>query len=221
MPIRYAVAGGIAVVAAAVGAFLFIPQHKILATNTSTRMAALIPVGTRKPHCERIHSVPSGAGYVRLGVVAAPTGPAIAARRNFSSFGTVAGVRVLIADDRGRIGSGSRSRFPSGRVDVPLQRPTRTARNPHICVFNLGHRIISLAGEWKAPRSGTAGPKLAVTFLAADRSVWLSDAGTIVRRFGYAHAGAVGTWALWFALALMVGATGLAFRLIVVRARRA
>jgi hypothetical protein len=228
MSIRYAVAGGIALVITAVGAFLLIPQHLISGTNKISRAAPAIALGPAKTYCQRVAGVPGGAGFVRLGVVRATPAEGVAAHRDYSSFGRVPGVRVSLAGASGLITSGSERDFDSGRVDVPLSEPARAARHARICVVNTGAQLVSLAGEWKLLRRGPRAqgdekvyaPRLSVTFLDADRSTWASRLDTIETRFRYSHSGAIGTWALWLACLLMLAAAALAIRLIATRAGR-
>ena len=120
--------------AAAVGAFLFIPQHLILGTNTVARMGAAIELQSGKTWCEGTHGIPAGAGFARLGVVQATPAQEAASHRDYSGFGRVPAVRVSFADSSGPIATGSASDFPSGRVDVPLDRPTPAARHARVCV---------------------------------------------------------------------------------------
>ena len=62
---------------------------------------------------------------------------------------------------------------------------------------------------------------LAVTWLDSGSTSWLSHPGVILSRFRDGHGGAIGTWALWLATALMLLAAGLAFWLTSRSSRRA
>ena len=106
--------------AAAVGAFLFIPQHLILGTNTVARMGAAIELQSGKTWCEGTHGIPAGAGFARLGVVQATPAQEAASHRDYSGFGRVPAVRVSFADASGPIATGSAERLP--------ERPGRGAR---------------------------------------------------------------------------------------------
>lgn len=213
---RGAAAAGIAAVAAAIGAFLLIPHQMIAGTNKISRFGPAIPLHLQRPHCEPVSSVPSGAGFVRLGVVRANPAEALTARGDFSSLGSVPGVGVSVADGEGPISSGFALDFDSGTVDVPLERPTRTAEHARVCVANLGERVLTLYGEGKRQRDGTIRRTLAVTFLDSDSSTWVSR--PVLTRFRFGHAGAIGTWALWLAGLLTCAASALALWLMVNRA---
>jgi hypothetical protein len=220
MPIRYAAAVGVAVIAAAVGAFLFIPQHPIAGTNNLARLNPVIALDPRTPWCQRLPSVPSGAGYVRIGV--ARGSPATAAKVNDarSTLGRVGGVGVSVTAAGAPLDFGSAFDFDSGRVDVALARPTEPASKGRICVSNLGGGTVSLYGEQKKRPDGTSEGRLAVTFLDAQSSTFFSRLRLIARRHGYAHAGAVGSWALALAALLMALTAALALWLVGGRSKR-
>jgi hypothetical protein len=220
MSIRHAAAGGIAAAAAAIAAFLLIPHHMIAGTNTVSRLGPVIGVNPGKDYCERIPSVPSGTGFVRLEAVRANQTVALQARRDFSRLDPITGLGVSLADSRGPIGSGTVSGVDSGRIDVPLRQPTRGAGRAHICVSNLGEEVLSLYGEAKAQADGTSAATLGVTFLDAESSGWLSHPGTILSRFRDGHAGAIGTWALWLACLLVLAASALSVWLMVEQSER-
>lgn len=207
--------------AAAVGAFLFIPQHLILGTNTVARMGAAIELRPGKTWCERTHGVPAGAGFIRMGVLRATPAREAASHGDYSGFGRVPSVRISLAGVTGPISSGSAAGFPSGRVDVSLDRPTRAARHARACVQNTGDKLISLEGEYKKAPNGVPGPRLSLTFLSADKVTWASRLDTVGTHFRYSHSGFIGTWALWLAALLMAGLAILSIWLIATRAREA
>jgi hypothetical protein len=203
MPIRYAAAVGIAAVVAAIGAFLLIPQHLILGTNKIGPIVPVIDLEAEAQACERVPSVPAGAGFVRLGV--GQTEPAT--------------LRVLLEDSGRPIGSGTATDVVGGTVAVRLDRPTPAAANARLCVLNLGGGPVSLFGE-PPLRNGVRVPTMGITFLEAGSSSWLSRLGEIETRYGYAHAGAIGTWAVWVAGFLAAAAAILAFGLMTREAGR-
>jgi hypothetical protein len=203
MPIRYAAAVGIAAVVAAVGAFLLIPQHLILGTNKIGPIVPVIDLGPEAHACERVPSVPAGAGFVRLGLGQTEAGA----------------LRVSLEDSGRPVVSGTVADVDGGTVAVRLDRPTRAATNARLCVFNLGERPVSLYGEHPL-RNGVRVPAVGITFLEAGSSSWFSRLGEIETRYGYAHAGAIGTWAVWVAGLLGAAAAFLAFGLMTREAGR-
>jgi hypothetical protein len=221
MAIRYAAAAGVAAAVVAVGAFLLIPDHKVAGTNGIARLGPVIPVHAGKRYCTQVPGVPKGSGYVRLGVVNAEPSDALEGRRDFSRFPSIPGVGVSIRDARGAVAGGTASDAGSGTVDVRLGHATRAAGPSRLCVSNLGPTVLTFYGEGKRGPNGRVGPALAVTFLDSASTSWLSHPGVILGRFRDGHAGAIGAWALWLATAFALGASFLAFGLMLRESRRA
>jgi hypothetical protein len=140
-------------------------------------------------------------------------------------------LEVLVVDRRGRIASGTVSQVRAGYIAVRLNKPTPKSGIPHagICFTNPGTGEIVLAGETKrcTPRDLNIGPAapcattpgldgeyrwlVGVRYLRSGSASWLSQAGVILDRFGFAQAGWFGTWALWLAGAVAALAVALAF----------
>lgn len=214
MPIRWAAAVGAAIIAATIGAFLFIPQHQIAGSNNFARLAPFITLPANNTVCLRLPGVPGGAGYVRIGVANGPPEQTVKRNNDRSSFGKVEGIKVAVEAAGAPVDTGRAFDFTSGRKDVPLERPTEPAGKGRICVTNLGTRVLSLYGEPKKGRDGVYGPKLAVTFLEADKTSFASRLRLIARRYGYAHAGVLGSWAVAFAALVAAAMAGLALWLV-------
>jgi hypothetical protein len=214
MPIRYAASAGLAIIAATIGAFLFIPQHQIAGSNNFARFGPFINLRAKGPWCQHLPSVPGGAGYVRLGISRGPTPLAMEKISQRSELGPVKGVRVTVQPAGFPIDNGSARNFNSGRKDIPLERPTEPASKGKICVYNLGYRVLALYGEPKRRSNGVYHPKLAVTFLEADATTFASRTRLMARRYGYSHAGVLGSWAVVLAALLALAMAALALRLV-------
>jgi hypothetical protein len=225
MRTRYAAAAGAAAVAVAVGVFLLIPHHPIAGTNTIAPLNPVVGLGGGKSVCEEVPRLPSDAGSVRLRAARGTPVEVYAADRNTSRFDSIAGLTVTIEDRRGgRISSGTVRDVDSGKITVPL-RPVPPAAAPvRLCVSNLDRQVVSVFGELKRPFPGAPlaqqEPVVGMTFLEAESQTWLSRLTTIARRYGYGHAGILGSWALALAGLLAVALSALAMRQIVRDAER-
>ena len=197
--VRWALAAGIALIVAALGAFLLIPDERVVGTNTVAPLNPVRSLHTGKRACQELPRVPENAGVARLRAETDSGRP---------SF------RLRILDRRGAIAAGEASERPNGRIDVELSPATRSSGEARICVTNTSDERLRLFGEQKRPYKGAPirlwAERYAVAFLAERSSSWASRAGVIADRFRLGHAGAVGTWGLWLALLLAAGAAVLA-----------
>jgi hypothetical protein len=214
-PVKYAAAAGVAIILATIAAFLLIPQRQIAGSNNLARQGPAVVVFPKGMFCERLPSVPGGAGYVRLGVTNRL--PAVAEDYNNarSKLGVVRGLEVTVEAAGARPNVGTARLFKSGRVDIPLSRPADPASKGRICFRSFSRRPISIYGEQKELPDGTFEGRAAVTFLEADESNMLSRLKLIARRHGFTHAGFVGSWTLVPAALFFLFAAGLALWLAI------
>ncbi|MGH2957770.1 MAG: hypothetical protein ACRDL6_12340 [Solirubrobacterales bacterium] len=219
MRIGYAVAAGIAAVIAAVAIFLASAERRVIGTNTIGPLYAAVSLFPERPVCERVKRVPAGAGYLRLRVELTES-----IVKGAGSSSTIRGIRVDLADSRGRLASGVAHDFEEGLIEVPLSREGRAARNARLCVHSLDRRLLSLFGEDKRPFPGAPPDKweqrFAVTFLQSDPSSRLARVDTVAERYELTQGGLVGGWTLWLAGLLAVAASTLALWLVARGPRR-
>jgi hypothetical protein len=210
---RYAVAAGIAAVAAGVALFLLSSERRVIGTNTIAPLVSAVYLYPNATVCERISHVPSGAGYVRLRIELART-----AVEGSEPSASIRGIRVILSDSRGRISFGSALGFREGVIEVPLAREIRRATDARLCIRSLDSRQLVVFGEEKKPFAGAPPAKredrFGVIFLQPDGSSRLARAETIVKRFEFGHAGAIGGWALYLAALLALIASGIALWLV-------
>jgi hypothetical protein len=202
MPARLvAAAVGVAIIAAAVLAFL-LPSHEVIVgTNRVALSHGSLTVPGMKRKCQRLPTVPSGADRLRVGIAGTYGGPVPALGAQIERKGRVLGagaVRPVLADRA---------------VEVPLLQPTLPATGRTLlCFNNPGKGFVSLRGELRKVASPSGRfvrrPVAGVLFIAPSSSSWLSRLGELARRYGYSQTGALGPWTLsvvvLFALAALL-----------------
>jgi hypothetical protein len=214
-PVKYAAVTGVAIVLATVAVFLLYPQPQIVGSNNLSRRTTVVPLYEGQTYCQRLPGTPDGAGFVRIGV---GNGSPLHANKfdgTRTELGQVRGISITIEAAGAHPIRGKASDFTSGRVDVPLRRPTPPSSKAKICIRSRSHRTLSLYGEPKFFPDGRIEGRVAITFLDADKGNLLSRLKLIARRHGFAHAGIIGSWALVPAALFFLIAGGFAFWLAV------
>lgn len=204
MPARLvAGAAGVAVIGAAVLAFL-LPSHTVVVGTNRVSLAhgsLTVPGHNRK--CQRLPTVPRGADRVRVGIAGTYGGPVPALGVEIRQRGRVLGAGAVkpVREDR--------------TAEIPLLRPTLPATGRAlICFNNPGEGFVSIRGELRkvaSPRGFVRRPVAGVLFVAPGSSSWLSRMGEIARRYGYDQAGALGPWTL--SMVVLFGLAALLFAL--------
>jgi hypothetical protein len=204
MPARLvAAAVGVAVIAAAVLAFLLPSNTVVVGTNRVSLVHGSLIVPGQGHKCQRLPTVPSGADRVRIGIAGTYGGP-------------VPALGVQIEQRRRVLGNGAVRPVREDRTaEIPLLRPTQPATGRAlICFNNPGRGSVSIRGELRkvaSPRGGFVRRPVAGVLFVAPPSSWLSRMGEIARRYGYGQAGALGPWTLL--MAVLFGLAALVFAL--------
>src|SRR3954451_11258022 len=194
------VAGGVGVVLVAVAVFVFgqTRHPQVAGTNAVAPYTAAWSIPAISTRCRDLRRVPAGANRIRMALASAPPeGPIQAAiiRR---------GKPVAQGAIRPRV----------GKVNFKLGRQTPAIERGRLCISNLGKQRLVFLGEHKKTRKrsvkGGKRPLPSVIFLKPGTSSWFGRAGTIINRFGYLQAGALGEWAIWLAAAMALAMFALA-----------
>jgi hypothetical protein len=202
MPARLvAAAVGVAVIVAAVLAFLLPSNEVLVGTNRVALSHGSLTVPGMKRKCQRLPTVPRGADRVRVGIAGTFGGP-------------VPALGVEIRQKSRVLGAGAVRPVRADRaVEVPLLEPTLPATGRTLlCFNNPGKGFVSLRGELRKVASPSGRfvrrPVAGVLFMAPGSSSWLSRLGELARRYGYGQAGTLGPWTLsiviFFGLAALV-----------------
>jgi hypothetical protein len=202
MPARLvAAAVGVAVIVAAVLAFLLPSNEVLVGTNRVALSHGSLTVPGMKRKCQRLPTVPRGADRVRVGIAGTFGGP-------------VPALGVEIRQKSRVLGAGAVRPVQADRaVEVPLLEPTLPATGRTLlCFNNPGKGFVSLRGELRKVASPSGRfvrrPVAGVLFMAPGSSSWLSRLGELARRYGYGQAGTLGPWTLsiviFFGLAALV-----------------
>ncbi len=102
---------------------------------------------------------------------------------------------------------------PQGHVEVPLQRVDRTVPGTRVCVS------VKDRGGARTVLYGSSGVVRLEWVRPGDES-WFALAPTVAHRFGFAKANPVGSALLWVAGLVLLGAWGLAGRLVLREVRQ-
>ena len=132
---RAAVAGTVAI-AAAVGAFLLVPEHRIVGSNRVAPLHRRVSDlgGESRRACQTIPSVPDGAGSVRVRAAAGSVAEVGAVGGDPSDFGPIADLRVTI--ERSARSGELRHRPGPGQRDHrdPALAETSTRTDARLCI---------------------------------------------------------------------------------------
>jgi hypothetical protein len=194
------VAGGLGVLIMAVASLVFLETRhpEVAGTNSVAPYSPAWAIPGNSTRCQLLRRLPPGANRLRM----------VLSR---SSNGTL--IRAEI-DRRGTPVAGGVTSARPGYVNFKLAQRTIGRHRVRLCIFNGGKQRLVFLGEnkrsRKPPSTGRRRPVPSVVFLKPGTSSWLGRAGTIIKRYGYAQAGALGEWTLWLAAALVMAMVGLA-----------
>jgi hypothetical protein len=199
--IRTVLAGGLAIVLAAVAVLLSDRQPRMAGSNLVPDFGLLPELPAGKRLCQTEELVPAGAATVRVRI-AASRAPGLL-DLNVEAGGN----RVT----RGRVATTPGDQF----LTVPIEPVARTTDGARLCITNRGASPVALAGSDRiqppAKADGGSLPgRVRVDYFRPGRESWWALIGTVVHRFGYGRADLLGSWTLFLALGLTMCAIAVA-----------
>jgi len=213
MGVRLALAGGLALLLAAVAVTLSGSPARVLSTNSIAPSDEVAMLHGGATVCQPERALPRGTSAVRV-TLESVIGPRLLVSAS-------SGARVLASGARG-------SGWTGADVTVPLRYDAPSAADATLCV-TLGEdrETILMLGETSRPAIAasdggeTLQGRMRVEYLAPGPHTWWSQALPIARRLGLGRAPS-GTWVAGLILALMAAVAALAawLALVELEARR-
>ena len=201
MHLRIALAGGLALLAIAIGATLAHSPRSLAGTNSVANETSWPITGANAGACQEGEVLPRGTSAIRL-LLGSWVGPKVTVR-------ATAGNQLVT---QGTLAPGW-----TGNATVPVSTVAQRTSNTKLC-FTLGPRNQSVdmfgvdmfgkstTTEMATTSEGQPLPgKMKIEYLRAGQQSWLSLASSVAQHMGFGHA-AGGTWIVFFLMALMATA---------------
>jgi hypothetical protein len=209
-----AAAGGLLVVAVAVGVVLSRSEERLVGTNSDVTVSRnALPIAPRTQRCALNQLIPAGAAAVNV----------------YAGTGGRSGgaLRVSISGPNGLLATGAAARVADGPLRIALHPVSaHEVDGARVCLRNDGPGQLTFAGNLTPFAPGTAirshGPEVIRTdWLHAGRRSGWQMAGTVTRRYALAKGGSVGRWTPWALLVALAGGIGAAVALAALAPRSA
>lgn len=204
LPVRLALAVGLAALVAALGVVLTRQPLRLVGSNRIPASLAIVFIDKPQVVCQDGGTVPQGTEAIRISL-SANTGPKV-------------DVKVFSGPTPVTSGERDAGWGIDETVTVPVRRVPRTILDSHVCT-TIGPMVepLQINGARARGPGGHAAILLRDEYLSKSRRSWLSLAPSIAHDMGLAHAPG-GTWVAYLLIAVMLVVTALCSRLLLKRA---